>query len=60
MICEIKGFASKILKMGEKSVKLQHSKSVRGDRPDVSHSPIPAIINKLCTTDIQSTTIARC
>ena len=41
-----------------------HKKSLRVDRPDIlSQSPIPAVINKLCTilaTDIQSTAIARC
>ena len=39
-----------------------HGKSLRVDRPDIlSQSPIPAVINKLCTilaTDIQSTAIA--
>ena len=43
MICEIKGFARKILKMGETSVKLQHGKSVRVYRADISQLPIPAI-----------------
>ena len=41
-----------------------HGKSLRVDRPDIlSQSPIPVVINKLCTilaTDIQSTAIARC
>ena len=41
-----------------------HGKSLRVDRSDIlSQSPIPAVINKLCTTlatDIQSIAIARC